>query len=309
MPSEAPLPPAPLRFCLMSPGLSSLVAVAGSWSNVMLSFAGFGCWRWELRFILISSEFFYFLFFLFISPSFGVDDRCSLLQHRSHWEKMALGAFLGDISVPLPFLLGLLVFFSLPPSASVSLLPASPAFGSPIHSPWNPNPSCSPILLQAPTASGPPTHLWPPGVPPSLSGLPSHYSASHPPPASNPFSASQPFPNSHSSFWPDSLIFGWTPPFTAGHSSYTLFETSHHSEPPFPSRTTVLFSFCCLFFFFLPATLFLAWHPISAVFHPLTPFQPSTLFWPPASSSCPPTHVLTAPVWGLVKGSTASGLF
>lgn len=89
-------------------------------------------------------------------------------------------------------------------------------FGSPIHSPWNPNPSWSPIVLQAPTASRPPTifwcptHLLPPRVPPSYSGLPPHYSASHPPPASNPFSASQPFLNSHFSSWPDTLIFGLT---------------------------------------------------------------------------------------------------
>lgn len=70
-----------------------------------------------------------------------------------------------------------------------------------------------PLPLGLPLCFGLPTHLWPPGVPPSLSGLPSHYSVSYPPPASNPFSASQPFPNSHSSFWPDTLIFGWTPSF------------------------------------------------------------------------------------------------
>lgn len=139
-----------------------------------------------------------------MSPSFSVDDSYSLLQHRSHCHKMALGAFSEITSVPLLLLLGLLVFFN---------LPASPTFGFPMHCPWNTNPSWSPNLLQSPTVSRSPTHLWAP----SLSGFPSYYSAS------NPFSASQSFLNSHSSFWPNTLIFGWTPPFTAGHSSYTPF--------------------------------------------------------------------------------------
>lgn len=168
-----------------------------------------------MRFILTSFEifpsFFPFLFFFswFISPSFSVDDSYSLLQHRSHWEKTAkaLGAFLEDTSVPLPPLLGLLVFFNLPPSASVSLLPPShPTFGSPIPSPWNPNPSWSPILLQSPTASRPPAGFWP-SIHlwlPFLSGLPSHHSAS------NPLSAPQPFLNSHSSFWLDIHFYSWT---------------------------------------------------------------------------------------------------
>lgn len=40
----------------------------------------------------------------------------------SPWEKMALGAFLEDTSVPLPFLLGLLVFFKTTPSSLPPLL-------------------------------------------------------------------------------------------------------------------------------------------------------------------------------------------
>lgn len=231
----------------MSPGLSSLLVGAGSWSNVMLSFTGFGCWRWELRFILTSFGFFLF-FFWFISPSFSVDDRYSLLQHRELLGRDGAWSLLGGHLCPPPtssWFSGLLQDHSIQPSPcslshslSLELQPLlmSNSFANShclqaSHYFLASHPSLAPVCPTLP--------FWPPTRLFSL------------PPASNPLTASQPFLNStplqawHPHFWPDIPFYSWT---------LLLYPfrnlPSFAPSLPFPSGTAVLFSFSFFLFFF-----------------------------------------------------------